>query len=122
MPLNPDGVDPTRFPVGSREPEVLSAPVPSHENGSSEASGGAPAGTLTRVVVEEEVYDLGGGGGGNSVPPGGGDDGPDGGEDSHELGRMSFWDHLEELRRRIFYSLIAVAVGIGVCWSYADNI
>lgn len=32
------------------------------------------------------------------------------------LGAMSFLDHLEELRRRIFYSLIAVAVGFGACW------
>jgi sec-independent protein translocase protein TatC len=29
---------------------------------------------------------------------------------------MSFFDHLEELRRRIFYSLIAVAVGVVGCF------
>jgi len=35
---------------------------------------------------------------------------------------MSFLDHLEELRRRIIYSLIAVAVGFFACWGYAENI
>jgi sec-independent protein translocase protein TatC len=35
---------------------------------------------------------------------------------------MSFLDHLEELRKRIIYSLIAVAVGFLVCWGYAQKI
>lgn len=35
---------------------------------------------------------------------------------------MSFLEHLEELRRRIIYSLIAVAAGFGACWYYADRI
>ena len=35
---------------------------------------------------------------------------------------MSFLDHLEELRRRIIRSLIAIALGFGVCWTYADEI
>src|SRR5437870_4582151 len=35
---------------------------------------------------------------------------------------MSFLDHLEELRRRIIYSIIAVAVGFFCCWGYAERI
>src|SRR6202049_2202299 len=35
---------------------------------------------------------------------------------------MSFLDHLEELRRRLFYSIIAVAVGFFACWGYAEKI
>ena len=35
---------------------------------------------------------------------------------------MSFLEHLEELRRRIIYSIIAVAIGFFLCWGYADNI
>src|ERR1700724_4105761 len=31
---------------------------------------------------------------------------------------MSFLEHLEELRTRIFHSLVAVAAGMGVCWWY----
>ena len=35
---------------------------------------------------------------------------------------MSFLDHLEELRRRIIYSLLAVGVGFLACWGYAERI
>jgi sec-independent protein translocase protein TatC len=35
---------------------------------------------------------------------------------------MSFLDHLEELRRRIIYSIVAVAVGFFACWGYAEKI
>jgi sec-independent protein translocase protein TatC len=35
---------------------------------------------------------------------------------------MSFLEHLEELRRRIIYSAIAVVVGFFLCWNYADRI
>jgi len=46
---------------------------------------------------------------------------PDG--ESHDsMPAMSFLEHLEELRRRIIYSLIAVAVGFFACWGYAEKI
>jgi sec-independent protein translocase protein TatC len=53
------------------------------------------------------------------------DDEPD--WDDHELedttgGKMSFLDHLDELRRRIIYSLIAVGVGFGIAFFWLDNI
>ncbi len=35
---------------------------------------------------------------------------------------MSFLEHLEELRRRIIYSLLAVGVGFGAAWYYAERI
>jgi sec-independent protein translocase protein TatC len=35
---------------------------------------------------------------------------------------MSFLEHLEELRRRIIYSLLSVGVCFGVAWSYSDRI
>jgi len=35
---------------------------------------------------------------------------------------MGFLDHLEELRRRIIYSIIAVAIGFFFCWGYAEKI
>jgi sec-independent protein translocase protein TatC len=35
---------------------------------------------------------------------------------------MSFFDHLEELRQRIFYSVIAVAIGALGCFVYAKQI
>lgn len=36
--------------------------------------------------------------------------------------RMPFWSHLEELRKRIIYSLIAVAIGFSICFSYSEEI
>jgi len=35
---------------------------------------------------------------------------------------MGFLDHLEELRKRIVYSIVAVAVGSGVSWIYREKI
>jgi sec-independent protein translocase protein TatC len=44
-------------------------------------------------------------------------------EQEHEpLPAMGFLDHLEELRKRIVYSIIAVAVGAGACWGYRERI
>ena len=44
-------------------------------------------------------------------------------DEQEELhGQMSFLDHLEELRKRIIHSLIAVGVALGVCWSFADTL
>lgn len=42
--------------------------------------------------------------------------------DHDEMTAMSFLDHLEELRKRIIYSLIAIAVGFFACWGYAERI
>jgi sec-independent protein translocase protein TatC len=41
---------------------------------------------------------------------------------SDTMPAMSFLEHLEELRKRIIYSIIAVAVGFFACWNYADKI
>ena len=41
---------------------------------------------------------------------------------SEKMASMSFLDHLEELRRRIIWSLLAVAIGFGLCWYYVARI
>jgi sec-independent protein translocase protein TatC len=35
---------------------------------------------------------------------------------------MSIFDHLEELRRRIIKSMIAIGVGLAICWTYTAQI
>ena len=50
---------------------------------------------------------------------------PHGGSGDNEkdsMPTMGFLDHLEELRKRIVYSIIAVAVGFGACWWKAEGI
>src|SRR6266446_6337197 len=39
-----------------------------------------------------------------------------------EMPTMDFLDHLEELRKRIIYSIVAIAVGFFACWGYAEKI
>jgi len=42
--------------------------------------------------------------------------------DKDQMPTMGFLDHLEELRKRLVYSIIAVAVGFFACWGYAERI
>jgi sec-independent protein translocase protein TatC len=41
---------------------------------------------------------------------------------SEKMASMSFLDHLEELRRRLIWSLLFVALGFFACWYYAERI
>ena len=36
--------------------------------------------------------------------------------------RMSFWSHLDELRKRLVYSAIAIGVGFILCFNYSEEI
>ncbi len=45
-----------------------------------------------------------------------------GGEAKSDMPTMGFLDHLEELRRRLVYSIAAVAVGFGACWGFHARI
>lgn len=42
--------------------------------------------------------------------------------DKDSLPAMGFLEHLEELRRRIIFSIVAVAVGFFGCWAYREQI
>jgi sec-independent protein translocase protein TatC len=39
-----------------------------------------------------------------------------------EMPTMGFLEHLEELRRRIIYSIVAMAVGCALCWTYVERL
>lgn len=41
-------------------------------------------------------------------------------EAAEERGKMTLWEHLEELRRRLVISIAAVFVGFVVCWFYRE--
>ncbi len=119
MPLNPDGGEPTLLPGGSS----TSTSVSEQGSSASDLQGVIPSSSFSEVAVEETPPRWDQGGGGDSTPPSGGDaDANGGGEEPPESAWMSFLDHLEELRKRIFYCLIALVLGVLVCWGYADNI
>jgi sec-independent protein translocase protein TatC len=43
-------------------------------------------------------------------------------DEKDSMPTMGFLDHLEELRKRIIYSIISVAVGFFACWGYREQI
>ena len=43
-------------------------------------------------------------------------------KDKEQMPTMGFLDHLEELRKRLVYSIIAIVVGFFACWGYAGKI
>lgn len=43
-------------------------------------------------------------------------------DEAGDLPRMSLLEHLDELRRRLFYSAIAIVVAFAVCWAFAKRI
>src|SRR5947207_1309596 len=43
-------------------------------------------------------------------------------ETERELHKMTFLEHLEELRKRLMISILAIAGGFFLCWNYADRI
>jgi len=61
----------------------------------------------------------------NKAAKAAGDDDPDWDDPDSESdtgGKMSFLDHLDELRRRIIYSVVAILVGFGIVFYWIDKI
>jgi sec-independent protein translocase protein TatC len=57
------------------------------------------------------------------TPPSEEDEASEEDDEDRELGaRMTFLEHLDELRKRILYSIVAIAVGFVVCWIFREQI
>src|SRR5205814_9959485 len=63
-----------------------------------------------------------GGGGGTSLPPWRRDRDGDGEEEEQGMLRMSFLEHLEELRRRIFYVLGGIGVAFALSLTFCNEL
>lgn len=79
----------------------------------SQGAASAPAGILDRARKRF---------GGGKTPPPPPPDGSDGDEDDEGMARMSFLEHLEELRSRIIKALIGVAVAFGASLLFCDQL
>jgi sec-independent protein translocase protein TatC len=64
----------------------------------------------------------GGGRGGSPPPPPSGGDGGDGGDDEDGMLRMSFLEHLEELRKRILMALAGVGIAFVVSLTFSNEL
>ena len=114
-------------PSQQETPPAESAPVSTstkQEQEQPEAHLGSQGSEVLVPVADEAPPEAGAGGPGGQPPPPPGGGGDHGGEESseEEMTKMSFFDHLDELRKRIIYSLIAVAVAFFICFSFARPI
>jgi len=95
------------------EPQISYAPV----TDASRSSGGAYSSTVSTALVPAAK----GGGGGGSTPPPPPPDSDDDGEEDGML-RMSFLEHLEELRSRILRALGGVGVAFVVSLTFCNDL
>jgi len=98
-------------------PEVTMGSDPPQGSASSGSAIAAPVTILDKVRRQ-----LGGGKTPPPPPPSGGGGGDDGDEDDEGMVRMSFLEHLEELRTRIIRALIGVAVAFTVSLLFCDRL
>ncbi len=119
----PSGPPPGTFPPSGEETSAVENAIAPHP--SEEAAVAPPEPTGTEVAPPGAIPTAraeGGGGGGRPPAPPSGDEGEGGEEDEEQMVKMSFLEHLEELRRRIIRSLIAVVVGFCACFWYSPKI
>ena len=98
-----------------------SSPDPTNSPATTQTPGEASSSPSSREIAVEEAYNYWQKDWQQPPSPPGDEPGYEG-EGSPEMRKMSFLDHLEELRHRLFYSLISIVVGFMVCWTFADEI
>jgi sec-independent protein translocase protein TatC len=92
-----------------------------------DSAAGADSSASEEKLPAAQGSDAGGppqpsGAGGDSGGGGGDDDGFEDPEEAALGGRMTFLEHLDELRRRILYSIIAVVVTFVASWIFREAI
>ena len=111
-----------RDPFQQETPPVESASGPaSTEREETQARSESHGPESSAPVAEEAPPEAGAGGRGRQhpSPPGGGGGREEKSSEEGGMAKMSFLDHLGELRKRIIYSLISVAVAFFICFSFA---
>ncbi|MGE5645819.1 MAG: twin-arginine translocase subunit TatC [Acidobacteriota bacterium] len=95
----------------------------SYPNPSPEEPAASTAAVTTEAAPEPPTPEPSGGGtgGGGTVSTSGGDGGDDGDEDEEGMLRMSFLEHLEELRSRILKALAGVGVAFVLSLIFAND-
>ena len=111
-PVEDTAVEPLQQDGGSPHEPAISAPPPS-----ADPVVVAPASTAVAKSVPPP-----GKGGKTPPPPSGGDGGDEDPDDDDYMLRMSFLEHLEELRSRIIRSLIGVAVAFVLSIFFTDQL
>jgi sec-independent protein translocase protein TatC len=84
-----------------------------------QAGAGVPASASTPVTAVEKASSRSGGGGKTPPPPSAGDDS---GDDDDGMLRMSFLEHLEELRGRILKALWGVAAAFAISLTFSNQL
>lgn len=116
--------DPTGPPPTSSQPDLFPEEIAAVENAIAPSSpDAAPASLEQAPMVSGPGVEMETGSGGDR-PPDSPSGGGNAGEEDEEgtMAKMSFLEHLEELRKRIIHALLAVAVGFGVCFWFAPRI
>ncbi len=114
--------DPGSFPA-TDDPVEYSAV--SGVASSTQSSPGAGTATATKPAPSPKNGAVVHSGGGRGTPPtsgGGGGGGDDDGDEEEGMLRMSFLEHLEELRRRILMALAGVGVAFVICLVFANEL
>jgi sec-independent protein translocase protein TatC len=110
MPRNPDPPDEQpASQAGSEDLEVSAA----------HSSLEVPSDIAT---LPDQDHHLSNGEGGGESPPASLESPHSWEDEPPELGKMSFLDHLGELRRRIIHSIVAIVIGFVICWMFSDEL
>lgn len=105
--------------------ELTGTPVPPSDGASSTTLPDGPAATAAADVqaLTPETLPVPTSGGGRKPPPPPPPSGGDGGDDEEDgMLRMSFLEHLEELRSRLIRMVVGIGVAFVLCLTFTDRL